>query len=167
MKGERSTGAAGAAAAAGCGTPFICVTVASAASSASAGTSEVWRVAHSTATRRTKVSTSRPLAQRGAATSRSMQSGEPLLHELLLGDLGGGGRAEVGEIDDVGDPALKAGVDLVEQLRHLARVACEDDDHLAAESFLREQRHDLVHGLLHVRAAERVIEPIGLVDEED
>jgi hypothetical protein len=36
--------------------------------------SEAWRVAHSTATRRTKVSTSRPLAQRGAATSRSMQS---------------------------------------------------------------------------------------------
>ena len=51
---------------------FIFSTVASAASRASAVTSDERRVAHSTATRRTRVSTSRPLAHRGAATNREV-----------------------------------------------------------------------------------------------
>jgi len=38
---------------------------------------------------------------------------EPLLRELLPRDLRGGGGAEVGEVDDVGDAALEPRVDLV------------------------------------------------------
>mmetsp|Transcript_16226 Transcript_16226/g.37604 ORF Transcript_16226/g.37604 Transcript_16226/m.37604 type:complete len:232 (-) Transcript_16226:1190-1885(-) len=63
---------------------FILSTVKSAASSASAVTWDVFRVAHSTATRREKVSTSRPLAQRGAATScASHGSREPAADSSL------------------------------------------------------------------------------------